>query len=162
MNGMSELVWAIICGFLIVLGTIGAVLPFLPGLPLALGALILFAIITKSISIWGIVVFGILTLLTIVIDVIAPAIAAKGHKASHLGITGALIGGVSGIFVLGPIGILLGPFIGAFIGELMNSATTDRAFKVAVSSLFGLVIGSAFKLIVGVSMFIYFLVEVIR
>jgi uncharacterized protein len=147
---------------LIILGTLGAVLPFLPGLPLALGGLILFAWFSKAVSGWTLIVFTILTLLTIVVDVLAPAIAASGRKASKLGIFGALIGAIFGIFILGPIGILLGPFIGAFLGELMNSATTQHAFRVAVASLFGLVIGSAFKLVVGFSMFLYFVVAAIR
>ncbi len=159
---MSDTLWVLISGFLIVLGTIGSVLPFLPGLPVALAGLLLFALVTKSISIWGLIVFSILTLVTIIIDVLAPAIAAKGKKSSKLGVAGALIGGVVGIFVLGPIGILLGPFVGAFIGELMNNASHQHALSVAIASLFGLVISSAFKLIVGVSMFIYFIVEVIR
>ncbi len=157
---MNEVFWTVISGFLIILGTLGSVLPLLPGLPVALAGLILFAVITKSISIWGLVVFGILTLLTVVVDVLAPAIAAKGKKASSLGITGAMIGGLIGIFLLGPIGILLGPFIGAYIGEILSHSTGEHAFKVAFASMFGLVIGSAFKLIVGISMFVYFLVNI--
>jgi uncharacterized protein len=159
---MNEVFWAFVSGFLIILGTLGSVLPMLPGLPVALAGLILFEIITKSVSIWGLVVFGILTLLTIVVDVLAPGLAAKGKKASSLGVSGAMIGGLVGIFMLGPVGILLGPFLGAFIGEVLNNATTEHAFKVAMASMFGLVIGSAFKLVVGVSMFIYFLVNLIQ
>lgn len=158
---MNDTWWALICGFLIILGTLGSILPFLPGLPVALAGLILFAVVTKSVSIWGIVVFSILTLLTVFVDVLAPAIAAKGRKASRMGVMGALIGGILGIFILGPLGILLGPFIGAFIGEMMHAGNTEHSFQIAIASMFGLVIGSAFKLIVGVSMFIYFLVEVI-
>lgn len=157
---MNEAVLAVISGFLIVLGTLGAVLPFLPGLPLALVGLGLYAWFTDEISIWGLVVFAILTLLTIVVDVLAPAIAAKGRKASRMGVAGAIIGGILGIFLLGPIGILLGPFVGAFIGESMNAASGEHALRVAVASLFGLVIGSVFKLIVGTGMFIYFLIAI--
>jgi uncharacterized protein YqgC (DUF456 family) len=159
---MNDTLWAIICGFLIALGTLGSILPFLPGLPVALAGLILFAFVTKSISIWGLVVFTLLTLLTIFVDVLAPAIAAKGKKASDLGVAGALVGGVFGVIFLGPIGILLGPFVGAFIGEIMSAQSTDHAFKVALASMFGLIIGSAFKLVVGLSMMIYFLIAVLR
>src|SRR3989344_9138701 len=157
-----DTIWiALISGLLIVIGTLGAILPFLPGLPVAWVGLLIYSIWGRA-DIWGLIVFGVLIGLTIIVDIFAPAIAAKGRKASKLGVMGAIIGGLIGIFALGPIGILLGPFVGAFIGEMMNAATTDHALKVAIASMFGLVIGSAFKLIVGVSMFIYFLVEVIR
>jgi uncharacterized protein YqgC (DUF456 family) len=159
---MNETLLAIICGFLMVLGTLGAILPFLPGLPLALLGLGIFAWFTDEISIWGLAVFAILTLITIVVDILAPAIAAKGRKASRLGVMGAIIGGILGIFALGPIGILLGPFVGAFIGEIMNAANTEHALRVAVASMFGLVISSIFKLMVGTGMFIYFLIAIIN
>ncbi len=159
---MNNVFLVLITGLLIIIGTLGSVLPFLPGLPIALLGLGIFAWFSKVVSIWGLVVFSILILFTIVVDVFAPAIAARGRKASRLGILGALVGGILGIFLLGPIGILLGPFLGAFIGEIMSAANTEHALRVAVASMFGLFIGSAFKLIVGLSMFIYFIVATFR
>lgn len=154
-------IWiSIISGLLIVIGTLGAVLPFLPGLPVAWLGLLVYAWFNHFPSglIWGLAVFGILIVLTIVVDVFAPAIAAKGKKASREGVWGAIIGGLLGISVLGPIGILIGPFVGAFIGEMISSANSEHALKIATASMFGLVLGGAFKLIVGTSMFIYFLI----
>jgi uncharacterized protein YqgC (DUF456 family) len=157
---MNNILVTIISGFLILLGTIGSILPFLPGLPLALGGLILFAWYTKALSVWPVVVFAILTLLTIVIDLVAPAMAAKGRKASRQGVVGALLGGFIGIFLMGPLGIILGPFIGAFVGEIMADKNAEHAWQVAFASLFGLVMGSVVKLTVGIGMFIYFIVAV--
>ena len=153
-------VWvSIISGFLIVLGTLGAVLPFLPGLPLAWLGLFIYSYSSHfpQSLIWGLVVFGFLIGLTIIVDILAPALVAKGHKASNLAVLGALIGAIAGIMVLGPIGILLGPFLGAFLGEMISARNAQKAFSVAISSLLGLLIGSFFKLLVGVSMLIYFL-----
>ncbi|MBX4186669.1 MAG: DUF456 domain-containing protein [Candidatus Doudnabacteria bacterium] len=155
---MNDVLLVCISGLLILLGTLGAVLPFLPGLPLAFVGLALFAWFSKAVSIWAIAFFAVLILLTVLVDVLAPAIAASGKKASSGGILGAIIGGIIGIFVLGPIGIVLGPFVGAFIGEIANASSTDKALKVAWSSMLGLVIGSLFKLLVGTVMFIYFVV----
>ncbi len=149
---------------LIIIGTLGSVLPFLPGLPVAWLGLLIYAWATDftTVTIWGLIVFAILTALTVMVDVLAPAIATRGRKASKMGTVGAVIGGLLGIFVLGPIGILLGPFIGAFIGEMMNNTKTQHAFRVAIASMFGLVISSVFKLIIGTSMFIYFLIAAIN
>ena len=160
---MNNIILSLVSGLIILLGTLGAVLPFLPGIPLSYAGLVLYAIFTKfeSVGVTGLVVFGILTLITIVLDFLAPAIAAKGYKSTKMGSTGAVIGAFLGIFVLGPIGALIGPFIGAFIGELMAHANSDRAFRVATAAFIGFVLGSVFKLIVGVTMFVYFLIAVL-
>ncbi len=156
---MNHITVALITGALILIGTAGAVLPAIPGLGVALAGLIFYAWFGNAISWWSVAVFAILTGLTMVVDLLAPAIAAKGKKASKQGLIGAVIGGILGTIVLGPIGILLGPFVGAFIGEMMNAANTEHAVRVAFSAMFGLVIGTGFKIIAGVSMFIYFLIS---
>ncbi|MBX4204786.1 MAG: DUF456 domain-containing protein [Candidatus Doudnabacteria bacterium] len=159
---MNNLAINLISGFLIIMGTLGAVLPLLPGLPVAWLGLLLFAWYTHFayVGVWGLVVFGILIGLTMLVDLFAPAImAAGGGKASRFGILGATIGGFAGIFFLGPLGILFGPFVGAYIGEILNNASREHALKVAWASMLGLVIGSLFKLLIGTTMFIYFLIK---
>ena len=161
---MPQAILAIISGLLILAGTAGAVLPILPGIPLALGGLLLYAFVTKLsvIGWWGIGVFSLLTILTVVVDILAPVLGAKGYKATNWGTLGAVIGAFLGIFVLGPLGILFGPFIGAFIGEMLSHANRERAFKAAWGAFLGFIIGSVFKVIVGLSMFVYFLVALLR
>lgn len=156
---MNHITIALITGALILIGTIGAVLPAIPGLGVALAGLIFYAWFGGVLSWWGVIVFTILTGLTMIVDLFAPAIAAKGKKASKQGLIGAVIGGLLGMFVLGPIGILLGPFVGAFIGEMIHASNANQAVRVAFSAMFGLVIGTGFKIIIGVSMFIYFLIS---
>jgi uncharacterized protein YqgC (DUF456 family) len=159
---VNNIVLVIVSAILIILGTLGSVLPFLPGLPVALAGLLIFAAYSKFVPGWVLIVFSILTLLTIIADVLAPAIAAKGRKASRSGVIGTLIGGFVGIFIFPPFGILIGPFLGAFIGEIMNEASTEHATRVAIASVFGMILGSIFKLVVGASMFLYFTVTTIR
>src|SRR5205807_1475950 len=98
-----------------------------------------------SISVWGLMAFALLIGVCELVNIFAPAIAAKGRKASKLGALGAMLGGLLGVFTLGPIGIFLGPFIGAYLGEMLNSANAENALKVATASMFGIVIGSTFK-----------------
>ena len=159
---MNYILVSIISGILILAGILGSLLPILPGLPVSFLGLLIFAIYTKFADISGlaVAVFAILIAVTMVLDVMAPAWAAKQHKASGFGVAGAMIGAFFGIFILGPIGILVGPFLGAYIGELANGGNKEHAFKSAYGALVGLVIGTAFKMIVGVSMFIYFLIRV--
>jgi uncharacterized protein YqgC (DUF456 family) len=131
---------------------------------MGLAALWFFGFYThfQSVSIWGAVIFSVLTLLTILLDVFAPALGARGYKSSKWGGTGAIVGGLLGIFIMGPIGAIVGPFVGGFIGEYMHAANAHHALRVAWGSFVGMIIGSLFKLIVGISMFIYFVVVAIH
>ena len=135
-------------------------MPFLPGLPVSLVGLLIFAWYTQFdlISVSALAVFAVLVVLTVVFDIFAPALAARGHKASGFGVAGAVIGTIAGVVIFGPLGILIGPFVGALVGELANTgATTEHAFRVASAAVVGMVLGSVFKLLVGLSMLIYFL-----
>ncbi len=154
---------ALISALFILAGVAGSVLPFLPGLPVSLVGLLIFSWYTHFdvISVSALVIFAALVALTVVFDIFAPALAARGSKASGFGAAGAVVGTIVGVVIFGPLGILIGPFIGAFVGELANTgATTERAFRVAWAAVVGMVLGSVFKLLVGISMLIYFLFSV--
>ncbi len=155
----SDILVSVISGVLILLGAVGSVLPILPGPPLSFGALWFFAWATdyERIGAGALWVFGILTLLTLVVDFFAPALGAKGYKASRYGIIGSFIGAFGGLFVFGPIGIILGPFIGGFIGEVVHARNYDQAMRVAWGSFIGFLIGSVFKISVILGMFVYFI-----
>lgn len=158
-------IWiAIICGFVILLGTAGALLPILPGIPIALAAIWFYGFYTnfQTVSIFGAAIFSFLTLLTILLDVFAPALGAKGYKSSKWGVIGAILGGIFGIFIMGPIGALAGPLVGGFVGELLHAANAQQAMRAAMGAFIGMLIGSVFKLVVGISMFVYFVIAVIN
>lgn len=108
------------------------------------------------------VVFGILTVLTVVLDFIAPALGAKGYKASFWGVLGSAIGAIVGIFVLGPFGIILGPLIGGFAGEYLYVRDTNRALKSAWGSFLGFVAGSVIRFGVAVAMAAYFVYLILK
>jgi len=101
------------------------------------------------------IIFGILLLLTIIVDVAAPALGAKGYKSSRYGVIGSILGAFLGMFFL-PIGIIVGPFVGGFVGEYFFGRNLEHATRVAWGSFVGLLIGSLFKLAVIAGMFVYF------
>lgn len=156
---MNNIIVTIISGALIIFGGLGAFLPVLPGTPLSFGGLLLYAWYTgfDKITPLALVIFGLLTIATMIVDFIAPALGAKGYKASKYGTLGSFIGAFAGFFVLGPIGVVLGPFIGGFIGELLYLASFDQAYKTAWGSFIGFLIGSAFRLGVVLAMLSYFI-----
>jgi len=133
-----------------VVGLLGVVLPLLPGIPLSWLGLFIYALGTgfERISITTVVVFFILTVLTLVLDFAAPMLGARKYRASKFGSFGAFLGFMVGIFVLGFWGIILGPFIGAFLGELIARRKPKQALGSALGAILGFVAGALFKIIV--------------
>ncbi|HYC79761.1 MAG TPA: DUF456 domain-containing protein [Candidatus Binatia bacterium] len=154
----NEILVIIVSFILIVLGGIGSILPILPGVPLSYAGLFLYAWYTdfEQVGSTALVIFGILTLLTIVLDFIGPGLGAKRYKASKYGVIGSMIGAFAGIFILGPLGLLLGPFIGGFIGEYYSGGDINAAGKAAWGSFVGFAVGSLLKVVIAVAMLAYF------
>lgn len=150
--------------FLIILGVLGAVLPFLPGPPLAFAGLLVYGIATHftRVTVTGLIVFGILTVVILLLDIFAPALFARGSKASRLGIIGALLGTVIGMFAFPPLGIFLGPLLGAFIGEYLARSDVASASRTAWASFLGFLFNTILRLVITLAMAAYFVVALLR
>lgn len=154
----------ILAAILILLGIAGAVLPFLPGPPLALAGLIIYGFATdfSKVSITTVIIFTLLTILTLILDVAAPALGAKGYKASRWGIIGAFAGAILGMFVLGPLGIIIGPFVGGFVGEMIANPDSTRALRTAWGAFVGFLVGTVVRLGITFAMAGYFVYALIK
>jgi len=142
--------WSIIlCSILMFVGLLGAILPFLPGVPLAWLGLFIYALVTdfEKISVATIVTFFVLTMLTLILDFVAPMLGAKKYRASKYGVIGAFVGFIIGIFVLGFWGIILGPLAGAFLGELISMRKPKQALGSALGAFVGFIVGTLFKIV---------------
>lgn len=142
----------LIAVLLVLVGLAGTVLPALPGLPLVFGGLLLAAWAGgfEQVGLAVIVVLGVLTVLSLVVDFWATALGAKRVGASRLAILGAMLGTLGGLF-LGPLGLLAGPFAGALAGELLHRRSvlhTDvgHAARVGFGTWVGILFGTALKL----------------
>lgn len=136
-------------GFLLIVGGIlGSILPFLPGPPLSYGGLLLLhftqnhQFTNRFLLIWGIV-----TVVTYLIDYFIPIWGTKRFGGSRQGIWGSIIGLVAGIFFFPPFGIIIGPFAGAIIGELIAGKTHSDAFRSGFGSFVGFLLGTLIQLI---------------
>jgi len=142
-----EVLWWLLALLLVVVGIAGSVLPALPGVTLVFLGLLLAAWIGdfQQVGPLPLVVLGLLTLLSFVIDLAATALGAKRVGATKLAVVGAALGTVAGLF-LGLPGLILGPFVGAVAGELMSHGQVQQATRAGIATWVGLLFGTLAKL----------------
>lgn len=158
---MGVLLW-VLAVILVLVGIAGTILPALPGAPLVGIGLLLAAWADRfeKVGWFPLVIIGVLTVLTLVVDFLATMLGAKRVGASGLALFGAAVGTVAGLF-FGLPGVILGPFVGAVVGEYLARRNHEQAVKVGVGTWIGLLLGTAGKLalifmMIGVFAFAYF------
>jgi uncharacterized protein len=159
----ATLLWAL-AAILVITGFAGLVMPALPGIGLIFAGLATAAWAEQFAYVgWKtLTVLGILTLITIGVDLVAGALGAKKFGAGKQAVIGAAIGGFAGIFFGFP-GIIFGPFIGAFCGELLARRELGEAGIAAVGTWIGVVAGAALKIAIAFTMIgIFILVRFLR
>jgi uncharacterized protein YqgC (DUF456 family) len=158
---MFDISLIILSGLLITAGTIGCMLPVLPGPPLAYAGLLVLQVTSgHPFSTTFLVVYALLTAGVAVLDYIIPIYGTKKLEGSKYGIWGSTIGLLLGILFLFPAGIVIGPMGGAFAGELLSGKKVKKALKSAVGSFLGFLAGGFIKLILCLSMVYYFIVNI--
>lgn len=148
----------IIIILVMIIGAIGTILPAIPGAPLILAAAIIYGFYEgfHKVTLFSLIILGIITLITILIDYLSGIVGAKKYGASKYGIGGAILGGIAGI-PFGIIGLFIGPIVGAVIGELISGKELTQSFKIGLGSFLGLIGGSLIKFAFSIAMIIYFL-----
>lgn len=133
-------------------GLVGIVLPIIPSTPLIWLGVFIYAVCDgfKSIGWSLLLIFGLLTILSVVLDYFGGVIGAKKYGATKWGLIGSVIGGIAGFFMGGIIGLIFGPFFGAVLLELVFDKDFTKAFKSGVGTLVGFLGGAIAKLVIGV------------
>lgn len=142
---MTALLWVLAC-VLVIIGFVGVVLPALPGAILIFAGLVLAAWADgfMRVSVWTLVVIGVIGAASYGIDFVAAALGAKRLGASPRAMVGAGLGTLLGLF-FGLPGLLIGPFIGAVIGELSAHRDLKKAGKAGLAAWIGFAIGAVVK-----------------
>lgn len=143
----ADVWWWVLAAVLVLAGLAGAVLPALPGVPLVFAGLLVAAWADdfQRVTWLPLVVLGLLTALSFVIDFAATALGAQRVGATRLAIAGALLGTVVGVF-LGIPGLILGPFVGAVVGEMISHGKVEQATRAGLATWMGLIFGTLSKL----------------
>lgn len=152
----------ILGGILMIAGTVGCILPIIPGPPLSYAALLVLQLSSKQpFSSTFLIIYAVLTVIVILLDYVIPIYGTKKFEGSKYGIRGSIVGMVLGLFFLFPIGIIIGPVIGAFSGEIISGKTMDKAFKSALGSLLGFLAGASIKFVLCISMAYHFFINIL-
>jgi len=142
-----------------VIGIIGCLMPVLPGPPVSYTGLLLLQLTSRHpFSTRFLVVFGIVTVLALVLDYIIPVYGTRKLQGTTYGIWGSALGLIIGIVFFSPFGIIIGPLLGAFIGELVAGKDIKRAMRSSLGSLIGFLAGTAIKLVLSITMAYYYLI----
>ena len=150
-----------ISALLIIIGILGSIVPILPGPPIAFCGLLLVQFSSKHpFSIEFLIIFGVLAVLSAIIDNVLPIYATKKFNGSKKGIWGSAIGLVVGLFFFPPFGIIIGPMVGAFICEIIDGKSGNNAIKPAFGSFIGFLSSIFLRFALSIVMAYYFVVEV--
>ena len=156
-----DILLIIISVLLIIIGILGSIVPILPGPPIAFCGLLLVQFSSKHpFSIEFLIIFGVLAVLSAIIDNVLPIYATKKFNGSKKGIWGSAIGLVVGLFFFPPFGIIIGPMAGAFIGEIIDGKSPNNSVKPAFGSFIGFLSSIFLRLALSIVMAYYFVVEV--
>jgi uncharacterized protein len=150
---MNYLYFAI--SFAVILaGLAGTVLPVLPGIALIYAGYLLYGFLSSwqayglpTMAIWGIV-----TLLSLVVDHYGAMYGARRSGSSILGIWGSFVGAIIGIVLFHLVGLIVGTFLGAVAGELLSGRSIGHAFASGKAALIGFLAGSLVKVVTGLVM----------
>jgi len=143
---MEVLLW-ILAILLILAGIAGTLLPALPGAALVFAGLLLGAWIDDftRVSVTTVVVLGVLTVASWIVDYVSGLLGAKKAGATREAVIGAAIGTVLGIFT-GLWGLVFMPLAGAAIGEYIAIRDHVRAGRVGLATWIGMMIGAVAKI----------------
>lgn len=159
----SEITYFILTLILMLFGLIGSVLPVIPGIPIIWAAAFLYGLLTgfEQIGFNYLFIFGLLTLLSLILDWIAGLYGAKKMGASKWGIVGAFVGMIVGLFVGALPGMIIGPFVGAVAFELIAGKASVAALKAGFGTFIGFVAGVIVKLVLAAVMIGVFVRDVL-
>lgn len=152
-----DTLFIVLAGLLLIIGLLGSILPFLPGIPLSYAGILLLHFTdkvqfsTNFLVFWAVIVFVVQ-----ILDYILPLIATRKFGSSRKAIIGSTIGLFAGFFI-GPWGIIIGPLLGTMIAEYMISGNSQQALRATFGSFIGILTGTISKLIVAGFLFYYYI-----
>jgi uncharacterized protein len=136
----------IIAILLSIVGIIGCFIPTLPGTPLNYIAMWLIQWAFHPFTLTALIIYGVLTIVILVLDYFMPVMVAKRYGATRQGIIGSMIGMVIGFFFT-PVGMILGIIAGAIIGDMIGGRSPSQATRSGIATFAGTLLSIGLKLL---------------
>ena len=157
-----EYLWLFVAFLFILVGLVGVIIPFLPGIVLIYLAYVVWGLASgwQDYGAATMVILGLATALSYAVDYLASAIGAKKYGASPVGVWGSILGGLLGFVFFSLPGLILGPLLGAVLGELLMGKTKRQALRAGWGALLGFLGGSIFKIalaVIMIGLFIFYI-----
>lgn len=145
-------------------GMAGIIVPIIPSIPLIWFGAFLYALFThfEKITWMVLLLFALLTILSIVLENLGNVYGAKKFGATKWGIIGSIIGTGIGLYIGGPAGLVLGPIVGTIVFEFIGGKGYRAALKSGFGNFVGFLGGSLIKIFVGLAMIFIFVWNVFR
>ncbi|NLJ54126.1 MAG: DUF456 domain-containing protein [Intrasporangiaceae bacterium] len=159
---MSEGALIALCAILLVVGTIGIVVPVLPGLLIVLGAVLLWAIGTGGTTAW--IIFGIAAVVWVVGVVAQFLIPGRKLKTQGIGLgtlTLAVIAAIIGFFVIPVVGAFVGFVLAIYLVEMTRSRDSSAAWTRTKQALRAILHSMGIELITAFAIAVLFVVGVL-
>lgn len=150
---------------IICIGILGTFLTFLPGLGLSFaGLLVYYFFSANDISVAYLIIFGLLTLLSIALNYLLPIKLTKKYGGSKVGSIGGILGSILGfLFIPIPLGFLIGMLSGVFIGEMLyDKNNIPNAISSTKGAFIGFIYGTGFSLLVSISILLLVMYDIIK
>lgn len=161
---MLSIYWILIVVFFL-MGIIGVFVPMVPDIiPIWVGVIIYqFGPFLVDLPILFWVVLVIVTIITVLSDFIANAIAVKKSGGSNVSVIAALVGLALGLVILGPLGIIIGPFAAIFLAEYYKGQQKDynQPLKIAFSTVFAFIGSGLVKVVLLMMVIVWFFIIVL-
>ena len=136
------------------IGVVGSVLPVLPGLPIAWGAVVAWAVLDGG----GVVRWSVVAVATVLMVAgMAAKYVLSGRRMRERGapqttLLAAGLGGLVGFFVIPVLGVFVGLAAGAFLAELGRLQDARAAWSSTWAVLVALGIGTLLEIGAGIAM----------
>jgi uncharacterized protein len=149
----------VISSLLMLVGLCGIIIPVIPGVPLVWLGILIYAIATgfATIHVAAVVVFFVLTALTLSLDFLMPLLGLKKYKASNWAILGSFLGFIIGVIFFNIWGVIFGPIAGAFLAEMIAKGELKKGLQAALATLLSSIVGTLLKLVISLVMIGYFI-----
>ena len=150
-----ESLWFLLALAVMLLGVAGTFVPVLPGLPLVLGGIYLYAIATQlggGLGAGHLVAFTLVGVAAYGFGFAANALGAKAAGGSRAGAVGAVLGLLVGLLLGGPVGLILGPFVGAVLFESLWGTRGRQAFRSGLGAALGVLAGTVVEFAVALGL----------